>query len=261
MKKVLALMLAVMMLASVGCAWAEETGESIIWQGIPWGSNVEEVKGYLFQSSPDLIFKEQAELLYPVRVLCDTEMVRIEYTERAWKARGDTGITGTTISTTMAKVAGYTNVGTTLYFIYPVVNDEIIADAGSEAFYAARYSFEDGTDIYNDLEAKMTDVYGEAFAVNDMCAVFGEPVFTLFKGNAAKQYSDELKYHHSVAWKDDHGTIVLLSGSGSYLDKKTIKNISIIYFTVDGDEAVSEAFDIITNPDAPVVDSTDTNGL
>ena len=46
MKKLLALILAVMMLASIGCAWAEGTTEEAIeitFQGIPWGSSVEEV--------------------------------------------------------------------------------------------------------------------------------------------------------------------------------------------------------------------------
>lgn len=46
MKKLLALVLAAMMLASIGCAWAEGTTEEaveITFQGIPWGSSVEEV--------------------------------------------------------------------------------------------------------------------------------------------------------------------------------------------------------------------------
>lgn len=44
MKKALVLLLAVLMLANVGCAWAEETGEAvgITFQGIPWGSTYEE---------------------------------------------------------------------------------------------------------------------------------------------------------------------------------------------------------------------------
>jgi len=46
----LALLLAVLMLASVGCAWAEETAEEpagITFQGIPWGSTYEETISYL----------------------------------------------------------------------------------------------------------------------------------------------------------------------------------------------------------------------
>lgn len=42
MKKILALLLAVLMLASIGCAWAEESVKPITWQGIPWGSSLEE---------------------------------------------------------------------------------------------------------------------------------------------------------------------------------------------------------------------------
>lgn len=50
MKKLLALILAVMMLASISCAWAEGTTEEaveITFQGIPWGSSVEEVVSWV----------------------------------------------------------------------------------------------------------------------------------------------------------------------------------------------------------------------
>lgn len=54
MKKLLALALAAMMLASIGCAWAEGTTEEtveITFQGIPWGSSAEEVKEWIKKSS------------------------------------------------------------------------------------------------------------------------------------------------------------------------------------------------------------------
>ncbi|MBR6786899.1 MAG: hypothetical protein IKM26_03110 [Clostridia bacterium] len=49
MKKVLALLLAVLMLASISCAWAEGTTEEaveITFQDIPWGSSIEEVTSW-----------------------------------------------------------------------------------------------------------------------------------------------------------------------------------------------------------------------
>lgn len=50
MKKVLALLLAVLMLASIGCAWAEGTAvepAEITFQGIPWGSTYEDTVTHL----------------------------------------------------------------------------------------------------------------------------------------------------------------------------------------------------------------------
>lgn len=49
MKKLMALILAAMMLASIGCAWAEGTTEEaveITFQDIPWGSSIEEVTSW-----------------------------------------------------------------------------------------------------------------------------------------------------------------------------------------------------------------------
>ena len=49
MKKLLALIVAAMMLVSVGCAWAESMAEElgeITFQDIPWGSSMEEVKSW-----------------------------------------------------------------------------------------------------------------------------------------------------------------------------------------------------------------------
>lgn len=49
MKKLLALIVAAMMLVSVGCAWAESMAEElgeITFQDIPWGSSLEEVESW-----------------------------------------------------------------------------------------------------------------------------------------------------------------------------------------------------------------------
>ena len=53
MKKVLALLLAVLMLASIGCACEEETADEpaeITFQDIPWGSSREDVLAWLIQT-------------------------------------------------------------------------------------------------------------------------------------------------------------------------------------------------------------------
>ena len=52
MKKVFALLLTVMMLAGISCAWAEGTTEEaveITFQGITWGSSVEAVAEWVVQ--------------------------------------------------------------------------------------------------------------------------------------------------------------------------------------------------------------------
>lgn len=52
MKKVFAILLTVMMLVSVGCVSAEdaiEESSGIMFQGIPWGSSVEDVAQWLLQ--------------------------------------------------------------------------------------------------------------------------------------------------------------------------------------------------------------------
>lgn len=49
MKKILALLLTVIMLSSISCAWAEETTEEaveITFQDIPWGSSMKEVENW-----------------------------------------------------------------------------------------------------------------------------------------------------------------------------------------------------------------------
>ena len=64
MKKVLAFLLAVMMLASVGCAWAEGTTEElpeITFQDIPWGSSVETVAEWVVQREEYSLSYDTAE--------------------------------------------------------------------------------------------------------------------------------------------------------------------------------------------------------
>lgn len=64
MKKVLALLLAVLMLASIGCAWAEGTAEEpaeITFQGIPWGSSLEETAEALIALG---LISDQTEMQY-----------------------------------------------------------------------------------------------------------------------------------------------------------------------------------------------------
>lgn len=66
MKKVLAFLLAMMMLVSVGCAWAEGTTEEaaeITFQDIPWGSSVDTVAEWVIQREEYSLPYDTAEKL------------------------------------------------------------------------------------------------------------------------------------------------------------------------------------------------------
>lgn len=81
MKKVLALLLAVLMLASIGCAWAEETVEEpaeITFQDIPWGLSVEEVQGALEKTGAETRYYDDH---FESGILNDDENSVINYTD------------------------------------------------------------------------------------------------------------------------------------------------------------------------------------
>ena len=178
MKKVLAFLLAVMMLAGVSCAWAEGTTEEAveitfrdIAFGATWGEfrdNIDVLKdeypqgfGSAWEGTPyrveDIVLygnynynidTANSPLLKDV-IFCSNGL---DYYYR--------------VKSLM--VAGYQTNASEVFFVRPVVVGSIVTDDDSAIFYAAYYEFGNCDDaMETDLNTKLSGIYGTPESITD----------------------------------------------------------------------------------------------
>jgi len=156
MKKWLALLLAALMLASVGCAWAEETAEEvaeITFQDIPWGSSKEEVKSWAKKNG----FHEVSEPVHYTDVFLD-ESGKYVIAGSGFISSGCDKILCACDNASF-QIAGYTICQLDFHFddqdgkieLHTVVVHVLDPDATEEQMQAT----------LDDLEQKLITVYGE----------------------------------------------------------------------------------------------------
>ena len=145
MKKVLAFLLAMMMLASVGCAWAEGMTEElpeITFRDVAFGSTRDEVHALLNIKHSDMnpVFHNAYEST-PFRVkdiALNGEYTndRHPLTEQVVQC-GDLFIALALNGIT--EVAGYPLSWGSLLFVRPVIDGKLVEEDGKSLFYAAFY--------------------------------------------------------------------------------------------------------------------------
>ena len=154
MKKVLALLLAVLMLASIGCAWAEGTTEEaveITFQDIPWGSSVEEVKSWAKEKGFDSV------TLYPDPVAPVFLDVSGKYSSGHVKSAKV--LFAYAFDSDPFQIAGYSIYS--LKFYFDVQDEKTELGTVVVCIQESGASKEQTQAILDDLEQKLITVYGE----------------------------------------------------------------------------------------------------
>lgn len=160
MKKVFALLLAVMMMACV--AFAEETKEElpeINFRGATLGATLGEVKDILECN----VYKGSAWSYYNVGDILnsDISMLINGYPENANAER----VILANEYLSVEDVAGYEPDMTSVYFVRPVIDGKLVTDDDSAIFYAGIYTFIESKEqtkvLYEDIANKLTSLYGE----------------------------------------------------------------------------------------------------
>lgn len=156
MKKILALLLAVLMLASVGYAWAEETTEEeveITFQGIPWGSSRDEIKSWAIENG----FQFVGPVAHYTQAFLDESGKYVS--DGIIYSTSDSGKFLQAYDNDSFQIAGYTIPALDFHFdvrdgkteLNTVVVHILHSDATNEQAQA----------ILDDLEQKLITVYGE----------------------------------------------------------------------------------------------------
>ena len=157
MKKVFAFLLAVMMLASVGCAWAEETTEElpeIQFRGISFGTTIaeiEQIEKLWVEAYSDQWTETNIDNIILGKMLMEEDVVGeqamlVEYLP-------------------VEEVAGYDCGMAYRYFVRPVENGQIVEDSSQAILYAGSYmlipeSLDETPSAIADLTNKLTQLYG-----------------------------------------------------------------------------------------------------
>lgn len=159
MKNLLATLLAVMMLTSIGCAFAEGTTEDaveITFQDIPWGSSMEEVKSWAKENGFQKFWNNSSGVI-KTPVYLDTSG---KYSQAILKSANDLANYEAlfTSDNTSFQIAGYTIPRLDFWFSKQ--------DGETELGTVVVYIQQDVTDeqsqmILDDLEQKLITVYGE----------------------------------------------------------------------------------------------------
>lgn len=155
MKRFVSLLMACMLILSVGtCVLAEES-ETFLFRNIPWYAPKKEVS--------DTLSSLTMNLNLPNATIPDWfqtwEHTDSDYTVA--KAGAGTGYGN-------VSVAGY-NAELIVYYVYPIVDGKLLRNGDEAEFYLAVYEFSDSADmeaVYNDLVTKLTGLYGESSALN-----------------------------------------------------------------------------------------------
>lgn len=176
---------------------------------------------YTFKGAPWYCTKSQAEKIWKQKSNYDYSSIRtvdiLEYPNFDSKVAGESGID---VRYGMTSVAGY-SARMIAEFVYPIEDGIIIRDNDSAQLYMAYYwiSNDDYTDIsgiYNDLESKLTSIYGTPDDASD-------------------------KYHLKKEWSDKSGNRILLTVNTS------MYNITIGYLVSDAEERVEAMKEAIDN--------------
>lgn len=170
MKKILSLLLAVLMLVSVGGAWAEETTEEaakypgeITFQDIPWGSSAEEVKKWAKEKG----FQKVTNVGPFISAFLDASGKYVKGRMSYANLNGDDRILFARDNTSF-QIAGY--LIDNLAFHFDVQNGKpelctVVVYFQSPEFVSSldthEQAREQGKAILDDLEQKLITVYGE----------------------------------------------------------------------------------------------------
>ena len=174
MKRLLALVLAAMMLASVTCAWAEGKTEAlpeITFRGVPFGANWAE-----FRNTLDVMKDVYPQGFGPGYAYISYRIDDIVLNGYAGFNEDplavDTIFYGNGFDSyfrmTKTLVAGYELYSAAPFFVRPVVEGAIVTDDDAAIFYAAYYEFTNcDDDMEADLNAKLTSLYGTPESITD----------------------------------------------------------------------------------------------
>lgn len=152
------------------------------------------------------------------------------------------------------KVAGY-DCSTSLWFVYPVVDGEMVWDDNAAIMYCGEYGFwDDHKNKYNDLKGKLTQVYGEPFAVTDDIYELYEPL-DVSEGIMAdiNRTRGEFTGEYSV-WKSSVNNVMIVLRHVKSVHG--FEEVNIRYIDLDADEI----FDTL-NVSEPAGTSSNLEGL
>lgn len=227
MKKVLTLLLAVMMLASVGLASAEETKE-ITFQDIPWGSNAETVWQTIVEKEYiNLEMTEQNRMLHcsegTATHLIPHESASKQFMMNVVPDNGEAYKAvqcriGFNSAEVLQKIAGYEV--DSLQFSFAENREETKLLCVQIALKAPRID-----EVYSDLVSKLSSIYGES------------------------KHGDFGGIMYNDVWYGDNNTIVMLYFDSAYLN--------VYYGTLDAKNTLEESLTNFSNG----VDNSDTSGL
>lgn len=247
MKKILALLLAVLMLASIGCAWAEGTTEElpeIAFRDVQLGENCGKFKKTVDVLKNETILKG----FYPAH---EYLTYRIDDIILYWDFNQNNetnnnallkdvvlfGEIGTYFNYNGGTlVAGYKPSRVDAFFVRPVADGAIVANDDAAIFYAAYYAFNNCDDAMEaDLTSKLSSLYGTA-------------------GNTTVEQSKNAPGNKYIVWYGANDTEVTLYRSG--------RTICIVYAWRGAEALIDEALAIAEANQPPAKDvSGDTSGL
>ena len=258
MKKTVAILL-VLMMALCACTALADTDKEIQFNGHTFGETLEQTS-----SGAALSYISQNTSPYTPRVLADPIANWL-----SWAVYGNGApvtFQAQWYNNGPDQAAGY-NVGSTMYYYYPSLEDAAALNLKSAVFYAGAYDFWEGDPqaIYDDLKAKLTTVYGEPSAEGDGDAVFGGPL-TASPGNEEyfQANLEEVRKNFSayslVSWKStaNNAMAVLV-----YFIQNDWANTKLYYFDMSAEEKILEIFNqSVDQPSGGAgVDANDTSGL
>lgn len=157
MKKFLAVLLTLAVLSFCSISLAEsETADTYLFRSIPWYS----AKSDAVESLTGLdSYSNRSNTTMP------------DWFQRWNNIDGDYTVdeAGAYVSYRNVSVAGY-NADLYTYYMYPIVDGRVSRNDDNAEFYMAIYEFETLTDmpaVYEDLRAKLTDLYGKSKELNN----------------------------------------------------------------------------------------------
>ena len=185
--------------------------KEILFRGIPWGTKMPEVQDVLNKEGKDnarglLGQKHEMHNLRSAGIDYSVDELRVpEAGDRGWFYN--------------INLAGYTTEETYTFYIYPIVDGQLVRSEDEAEFYFGYYLFRPGAlsdyvATYDDLKAKLTSIYGEGFETEEYSAM-------------------------KTIWTDEYGNKAVLRRSLNY------DIINLGYIAGNADERLLEAKAII----------------
>lgn len=237
MKKLLALILALLLFGSVALA---QTDKEITFQDTSWGASYTEIDKKF--SSYDM-YDMRGGLIKTFsvdQIITDEDGIDFEY--------HDINVVGNTYSPE-SKAAGYTTKDVTFYFAYKPVNGLLTKELSDTMMYAAKYEF-----ATSDLEIMEADL------TSKLSGLYGEPDAT---DSGSNMWGTDFKY---VYWYGANDTgVVLIVHHPSVNTFLSEDSVLLVYYTRQGDQWLQEASDAEANREAQgknaTPDASDNSGL